>query len=141
MTDEISKQELREENRHLQWRLEQTEQENKKLRNEAVEINFDRFSKAEMWRITADALASELEYYQDTTGVDTLEDILKDWLEKHEYDGLYNEVAECGCIISDLCPCSHPNEIDCEPGVILRYNENGDWVIGPPGMKEDNHEQ
>jgi len=96
MTDEISKQELREENRHLQWRLEQTEQENKKLRNEAVEINFDRFSKAEMWRITADALASELEYYQDTTGVDTLEDILKDWLEKHEYDGLYNEVAECG---------------------------------------------
>ena len=61
-----------EEIQHLQWRLEQTEQraeraeqENKKLRNEAVEINFDRFSKAETWRITAATLASELEYYKE----------------------------------------------------------------------------
>lgn len=72
MAEEISKQELREEVRFYidrakkqEERAERAEQENKQLRNTLVEIGFDRFSEAEMWRITADALASELEHYKE----------------------------------------------------------------------------
>ncbi len=71
----ISKQELQKKI-HLLQRLEQVEQraeraeqENKQLRNTLVEIGFNRFSEAETWRTTADALASELEEVEHKLGV------------------------------------------------------------------------
>lgn len=32
-------------------------------------------------------------------------EIIKDWLKSHGYDGLYNEEFECGCGLNDLGPC------------------------------------
>lgn len=49
--------------RYWKERAERAEKENKKLRNKMVEINFDRFTGAQVWQNIARELASELEYY------------------------------------------------------------------------------
>ena len=42
-----------------------------------------------------------------------LAEIVKDWLAKHHYDGLYHD--ECGCLVSDLMPCGEPSP-NCRAG-------------------------
>lgn len=45
----------------------------------------------------------------------TINEILKEWLQDHEYNGLCFPDFECGCGIDDLMPCGEPNP-RCEPG-------------------------
>lgn len=44
----------------------------------------------------------------------TVKEIIKDWLEKHGYDGLYTD--KCGCSRSFLFPCLQEGVISCKPG-------------------------
>lgn len=41
--------------------------------------------------------------------------MVKEWLEAHGYDGLYND-GQCGCKTADLMPCSSESVGICEPG-------------------------
>jgi hypothetical protein len=49
-----------------------------------------------------------------------LKEIIKEYLEQHGYDGLYNP-SECACDQSDLMPCDEPG-VECRPG----YREDCD---------------
>jgi len=62
--------------------------------------------------------------------------ILKEYLEKNEYEGLVNVDLECGCSLEDLMPCDAPC-VNCEAGHKERQEENAefDWVI-VPGKKD-----
>lgn len=42
-----------------------------------------------------------------------IKEIVKEWLNQHDYDGLFNDY--CGCEISDLMPCGEPG-MACEAG-------------------------
>jgi len=44
----------------------------------------------------------------------TVLDIVKEYLIKNKYDGLYG--FYCGCSIDDLMPCCWEGTADCEPG-------------------------
>jgi hypothetical protein len=45
-------------------------------------------------------------------------DIVKEWLIKNDYDGMYNDDFDtetpCGCGLDDLMPCSCPDQA-CSP--------------------------
>jgi hypothetical protein len=41
--------------------------------------------------------------------------IVREYLKKNGYDGLYNEWGECGCVNEDLFPCGS-DPIECKPG-------------------------
>lgn len=41
-----------------------------------------------------------------------IEEMATEYLKSSEFDGLYNEVAECGCSKNDLAPCGDL-EMDC----------------------------
>ena len=43
-------------------------------------------------------------------------DIVKEWLEKSEYDGLYNDSFACGCFANDLMPCNELASEHCIAG-------------------------
>jgi hypothetical protein len=64
----------------------------------------------------------------------TIKDIVKEWLDKHGYDGLYT--IECGCFLDDLMPCDTPDR--CKPGVRRKgeFPYEDELWIGPP--KEEN---
>lgn len=55
-----------------------------------------------------------------------LEEIVKDWLIKNGYDGLWN-ADECGCSVEDFMPCGEPS----------RYCEAGHRKTAPPGSGVD----
>ncbi len=66
-----------------------------------------------------------------------IRNIVKEWLEKKEYDGLYLEDVGCGCLLGDLMPCCTPDE-RCQAGYQINFNndkcscgEGCDWHIGP----------
>ena len=64
----------------------------------------------------------------------TVKEIIKEYLIKNNYDGLYIP-GECACKIGDLCPCEG-NCIDCQPGYFqnkedVGYSEDCDFYIGP----------
>lgn len=63
----------------------------------------------------------------------TLIKIVKDYLEKNNYDGLYNPDAECACKKDDLMSCDSIGR-DCLPGYLQPEEiaeENGfDFMIG-----------
>ena len=44
-----------------------------------------------------------------------LKEIAREYLEISGYDGLWNDMAECGCELDDLMPCDEPSP-NCEPG-------------------------
>ena len=48
-----------------------------------------------------------------------VKDILIKWLKDNGYDGLYCD-GECGCLISNFCPCGSECVLDCEPGVKIK---------------------
>ena len=60
-------------------------------------------------------------------------EIVADYVEKNNYDGLYNPHAECACKKSDLMPCDSIGR-DCLPGYLQpeeEAEENGfDFMIG-----------
>ena len=44
-----------------------------------------------------------------------LVDMVREWLERNDYEGLFNPEC-CACELSDLMPCDEPNFRECEPG-------------------------
>jgi hypothetical protein len=48
----------------------------------------------------------------------TVDDILRDWLKSHGYDGLCNGDDGCGCMVSSLAPCGNVSLHECKPGVL-----------------------
>ena len=51
----------------------------------------------------------------------TVDEIIRDWLRSHGYDGLYQEDGECGCLLSDPYPCGEGMG-DCKAGVLGKCN-------------------
>jgi hypothetical protein len=45
----------------------------------------------------------------------TVKEIVKTYLKKNKYDGLYSATGLCGCEMDDLFPCDN-NFDDCKPG-------------------------
>ena len=37
-----------------------------------------------------------------------IQEIVREWLQAHGYDGLVDEYYECACDIADLMPCGNP---------------------------------
>lgn len=44
-------------------------------------------------------------------------DMVRDWLEDSEFDGLYNDCG-CGCVLGDLMPCDG-DQSTCEPAYVF----------------------
>lgn len=44
-----------------------------------------------------------------------VKDILIDYLKTHRFGGLFNDVVDCGCGISNFAPCGEI-QLDCEAG-------------------------
>ena len=59
-------------------------------------------------------------------------EIVKEYLEKNSYDGLFDDDNECGCEIKDLAPCGGLED-NCESGHKFYCDETGkpskDWNI------------
>ena len=47
-----------------------------------------------------------------------VKEIVRRYLIKHGYDGLYSDLLECGCSVDDLMPCEgfNSNPYQCRPG-------------------------
>ena len=63
----------------------------------------------------------------------TVKEIVKEYLEKNGYDGLYNENGACGCLTDNLNPCGEPFD-ECKPGYRgactgLECDGDCDWHI------------
>jgi len=77
----------------------------------------------------------------------TIKEIVKEYLEKNRYDGLYCD--ECACEIDDLMPCEEPEIANCEAGYKVpcpgpgRCTTDGDcdWHIAHVKPEEKNNEQ
>jgi len=54
-------------------------------------------------------------------------DIVQEWLEENDYDGLCRPEEECGCFLCDLVPCC-ADFSECVPGK-KHMAEDGDWEI------------
>ena len=66
----------------------------------------------------------------------TVKDIIKEYLIKNGYDGLYYD--DCGCVLEDFYPCSSEAILDCCPGYKTEFpngkcdcGEGCDYHIGP----------
>ena len=46
----------------------------------------------------------------------TLADLVQAGLRARGYDGLFNDAAECACLVDDLAPCGQPG-LECRAGV------------------------
>ena len=44
-------------------------------------------------------------------------EIVEQYLKENGYDGLYNEIGECGCPCDDLMPCDNGGMYECEPAI------------------------
>lgn len=61
--------------------------------------------------------------------------IIEEYLKANGYDGLYNDVGECGCEIGDLFTCGF-TEYTCEPAHKEKPDPDGEfgdaeWVMVP----------
>jgi len=52
----------------------------------------------------------------------TVKEIVKEYLEKNNYDGLTNTDIYCGCGLDDFMPCSNENICKCKPAYIKLCN-------------------
>lgn len=69
-------------------------------------------------------------------------DMIADCLQREGYDGLFNELAECGCKIDDLSPGGCLTG-DCEAGVLGECGNDcgcGSWHIVPRKSDEKESE-
>jgi len=48
-----------------------------------------------------------------------VKEIVRQYIIKHGYDGLYSDLLECGCSLDDLMPCDC-NPYECCPGYKVR---------------------
>jgi len=55
----------------------------------------------------------------------TVKEIVKEYLEKNNYDGLYCEF--CGCRNDDLMSCSDYSCMDCQPGCAWTCDDCADY--------------
>lgn len=64
--------------------------------------------------------------------------IVKEYLEKNGFDGLWNPFGECACEISELMPCDG-NCAECRPGykVIPPEGEYHSWDFYICASKDD----
>ena len=64
-----------------------------------------------------------------------VKEIVREWLETHEgYDGLCNEMYECGCGLDNLMPCCD-SVMDCEVAYEVKQ-ESGEFdIIYVPGKR------
>lgn len=61
--------------------------------------------------------------------MDILDLIIRE-LENTDYDGLYNEDGECGCILGDLAPCGEmPNSCIFGYKIEADSNSDFDWFV------------
>jgi len=73
----------------------------------------------------------DLREYKKSDGAKSkiVTEIVKEYLQSNNYDGLFHENAQCGCILSNLCPCGEWFG-DCEPGYQIpcecEKEENGE---------------
>lgn len=60
----------------------------------------------------------------------TVKEMIKEWLDQHGYDGLVLEEAECGCDKNDLFCANSPlcGEMNCVAGV-YREDEQGEFIM------------
>ena len=63
-------------------------------------------------------------------------DMVKDYLEKNGYDGLFNDCM-CGCHVDDLIPCCGACDL-CEPGYECEPPKGVDDATFWIGPKENN---
>jgi hypothetical protein len=60
----------------------------------------------------------------------TIKEIVKEYLSNNGYDGLFSDIIDCGCEISDLMPCCYEGIENCESGYkYCRKGDNRNWVI------------
>ena len=60
--------------------------------------------------------------------------IVKQYLEASSFAGLYNEDAECACVIADLAPCGEMSQT-CQAGILVKCPRgcgDHDWHIVSP---------
>jgi hypothetical protein len=64
-------------------------------------------------------------------------EIIRKYLQDNGFDGLWNQDDECGCEITDLCPCGNSFEF-CEPGYKRpgEIGEDFDFTVGPDKMEK-----
>ncbi len=64
-----------------------------------------------------------------------VKEIVKAYLEQHEFDGLYRiNCYDCACKRDDLMPCGYEGIDLCEPGYFRppgSNDEEADFYIGP----------
>ena len=67
----------------------------------------------------------------------SVKDIIRRYLKRNKYDGLYNPYGDCGCEVDDLMHCCCECIEGCTPGYKVPYNPetclaDGDyeWHIG-----------
>lgn len=48
----------------------------------------------------------------------TLIEIIKDYLDKNGFDGLYDHELKCQCLKDELCKCDNPGPFSCKPGYL-----------------------
>lgn len=65
----------------------------------------------------------------------TVREMITQALKEAGCDALYNEDAECGCVLEDMPLCEHVNLDGCEAGVKVpcEYGDNCDFDIVPAG--------
>jgi len=51
--------------------------------------------------------------------------IVRDYLIRHDYDGLVHVDSECGCGIDDLCITEHCPNAECQPAYAVKCNRCG----------------
>ena len=57
-------------------------------------------------------------------------EILIEWLEKNDYDGLY-VAGECACTLDDMMPCDGEHMSECEAGYMQKCDcGDHDYHIG-----------
>jgi len=61
----------------------------------------------------------------------SVKQIVRQYLGRHGYDGLYSDLLECGCALNDLMPCDS-NPDDCLPGYkVDDPSDEFDFLIVP----------
>jgi len=71
-------------------------------------------------------------------------EIVEKWLKENKFNGLWNDLSECGCEIGYLMPCSNEGIDGCEAGYKVDCTtecdhegaEEGGWHIQPDPPKE-----
>ena len=63
-------------------------------------------------------------------------EIVQEWLQKNNYDGLVDANGECACSVSELMPCDEP-----KPDCVAGHKEKVDPATGfdfriVPGLRE-----